>query len=88
MKPQTKQLKTISDKNNVTWFNGLVSPEDREKLHRHRGAVVWFTGLSASGKSTIAHIVEKRLYEQGCSTAVAVEHVLNLIKQHNIIQKK
>jgi len=57
-------------KNNVTWFNGYVNREDREKAHGHKGAVVWFTGLSASGKSTIAHIVEKQLHERGCSTYV------------------
>ena len=57
-------------KNNVTWFNGYVSREDREKAHDHKGAVLWFTGLSASGKSTIAHIVEKQLHERGCSTYV------------------
>ncbi len=57
-------------KNNITWFNGYVSREDREKAHDHKGAVIWFTGLSASGKSTIAHIVEKQLHERGCSTYV------------------
>ena len=57
-------------KNNVTWFNGYVNREDREKAHGHKGAVIWFTGLSASGKSTIAHIVEKQLHEKGCSTYV------------------
>ncbi|MDY6854713.1 MAG: adenylyl-sulfate kinase [Thermodesulfobacteriota bacterium] len=57
-------------KNNVTWFNGYVSREDRERLHNHKGAVIWFTGLSASGKSTIAHLVEKKLHERGCSTYV------------------
>ncbi|MGD8381873.1 MAG: adenylyl-sulfate kinase [Syntrophobacterales bacterium] len=57
-------------KNNVTWFNGYVSREDREKAHGHKGAVIWFTGLSASGKSTIAHIVEKQLHKRGCSTYV------------------
>lgn len=57
-------------KNNLTWFNGLVSREDREKLHGHRGAVVWFTGLSASGKSTIAHHLEKQLHKMGSSTYV------------------
>jgi adenylylsulfate kinase len=56
--------------NNVTWFNGYVSREDREKAHGHKGAVIWFTGLSASGKSTIAHIVEKQLHKRGCSTYV------------------
>ncbi|VBB43194.1 Adenylyl-sulfate kinase [uncultured Desulfatiglans sp.] len=61
---------TIGEKNNVTWFKGLVSREDRERLHRHRGAVVWFTGLSASGKSTIAHRLEQVLHRMGCSTYV------------------
>ena len=62
--------KEIKQNNNTTWFNGLVTREDREKLHKHKGAVIWFTGLSASGKSTIAHHLEKRLYELGCSTYV------------------
>jgi adenylylsulfate kinase len=56
--------------NNVTWFNGYVDRKDREKAHGHKGAVIWFTGLSASGKSTIAHIVEKQLHKRGCSTYV------------------
>ena len=57
-------------KNNVTWFNGYLSREDRERLHGHKGAVIWFTGLSASGKSTIARHLEKMLYNKGCSTYV------------------
>ena len=57
-------------KNNVSWFDGYLSREDREKLHGHKGAVIWFTGLSASGKSTIAHLVEKELHRRGCSTYV------------------
>lgn len=56
--------------NNCTWFNGFVTCQDRERLHGHRGAVVWFTGLSASGKSTIAHHLEKLLHDKGCSTYV------------------
>ena len=62
--------KAIKRSSNTTWFNGFVTREDREKLHKHKGAVVWFTGLSASGKSTIAHHLEKLLYEKGCSTYV------------------
>ena len=60
----------VAKKNNVTWFNGFVTREHREKVHGHKGAVVWFTGLSASGKSTIAHLVEKELHKKGCSTYV------------------
>jgi adenylylsulfate kinase len=58
----------VAKKNNVTWFNGYVTRKDREKVHGHKGAVIWFTGLSASGKSTIAHLVEKELHKKGCST--------------------
>ena len=60
----------ISNNNNVTWFNGYVGRQDREKLHGHKGAVIWFTGLSASGKSTIAHMAEKELHRRGASTYV------------------
>ncbi|MGD2272917.1 MAG: adenylyl-sulfate kinase [Desulfobacterales bacterium] len=56
--------------NNITWHNGSVSREDRERLHKHKGAVVWFTGFSASGKSTIAHHLEKMLHQAKCSTYV------------------
>jgi adenylylsulfate kinase len=57
-------------RNNLTWYNGYVTREDRENLHGHKGAVIWFTGLSAAGKSTIAHLVEKELHRRGCSTYV------------------
>jgi adenylylsulfate kinase len=63
-------MKKKSKNNNITWFNSYVSREDREKLHGHKGALIWFTGLSASGKSTIAHMVEKELHRRGCSTYV------------------
>lgn len=56
--------------NNITWFDGYITREHRERLHGHKGAAVWFTGLSASGKSTIAQHLEKILYEKGCSTYV------------------
>ena len=35
------------EKNNVTWFNGYLTREDREKLHGHKGAVIWLTGIIA-----------------------------------------
>ena len=59
-----------ADNNNITWFKSLVPRKDRERLHGHRGAVFWFTWLSASGKSTIAHFVERELHNIGCSTYV------------------
>ena len=63
-------MNDLGEKNNVTWFNGYLTREDREKLHGHKGVVIWFTGLSASGKSTIARHLEKQLYNMGCSTYV------------------
>lgn len=57
-------------KENIFKCKGEVSLRDRESLHGHRGAAVWFTGLSASGKSTCAHRLEKILYDMGCSTYV------------------
>jgi adenylylsulfate kinase len=68
--PSTHDLSPDVNPNNVTWFDGFVTKEDREHLHGHKGAAIWFTGLSASGKSTIAHHLEKLLYDTNCSTYV------------------
>lgn len=50
---------------NTTWHEGHVARADREKLLKQKGATIWFTGLSGSGKSTIAFTVEHALVEQG-----------------------
>jgi adenylylsulfate kinase len=49
---------------NITWHEGSVSREEREKLLNQKGVTVWMTGLSASGKSTIACILEQMLLHQ------------------------
>ena len=46
---------------NVVWHHGLVRTEERERALGHRGATVWLTGLSGSGKSTVANLVEQAL---------------------------
>ncbi|PJC76561.1 MAG: adenylyl-sulfate kinase, partial [Syntrophobacterales bacterium CG_4_8_14_3_um_filter_49_14] len=56
--------------NNVVWHNASVSRQDRESLNRHKSVIVWFTGLSNSGKSTVAHAVEEQLHAMGCRTYV------------------
>jgi adenylylsulfate kinase len=74
----------------VYWHEHTISREDREKLNRNKGCVVWFTGLSASGKSTIANLLDCQLYEMGLHSAVLdgdnVRHTLNagpnLLKHH------
>jgi adenylylsulfate kinase len=49
---------------NLTWHSGTVPRADRERLLGQKGVTVWFTGLSASGKSTIACLVEQMLIER------------------------
>src|SRR6059058_3887295 len=49
---------------NVTWHEGSVSRQEREQLLNQKGVTVWMTGLSASGKSTIACILEQMLLHQ------------------------
>ena len=48
---------------NIVWSDGYVSREQFEKKNGHKGCVLWFTGLSGSGKSTIATALEQLLFE-------------------------
>ncbi|MFQ5585417.1 MAG: adenylyl-sulfate kinase [Thermodesulfobacteriota bacterium] len=50
---------------NITWHHGKVTKEDRKRLIKQRGVVIWLTGLSGSGKSTIAVDLEHALLENG-----------------------
>lgn len=56
---------TNSKSENVRWHAGHVSREDRRRVLRQSGCTIWFTGLPASGKSTVAFAVERRLIEAG-----------------------
>ena len=58
-----KENDSVSD--DVVWHNTTVTPQDRIKLKQQRPAVLWFTGLSGSGKSTIANAVESKLLSLG-----------------------
>jgi bifunctional enzyme CysN/CysC len=66
---------------NVHWQALEVTKASRAELMRHQAAVVWFTGLSGAGKSTIANLVEKRLLALGVHTYLLdgdnVRHGLN-----------
>jgi adenylylsulfate kinase len=50
---------------NVHWHHGDITRQDRARLIKQRGATLWFTGLSGSGKSTVAVALEQALYELG-----------------------
>ena len=52
----------------VVWEQGTISRAMREDLNGHRAAVLWLTGLSGSGKSTVSRLLEQRLYHMGCHT--------------------
>jgi len=66
---------------NITWHHPIITGEDRERLLRQKGVTLWFTGLSRSGKSTLATEVERRLHARGYITFVLdgdnIRHGLN-----------
>lgn len=55
---------------NVRWHQASITRQSRAALNGHKSVVLWFTGLSGAGKSTIAHAVEEKLYHMGCRTFV------------------
>jgi adenylylsulfate kinase len=66
---------------NITWHEHHVSTAERRALNKHKAAVLWFTGLSACGKSTVANTVDHLLYSRGIRSFVLdgdnVRHGLN-----------
>ena len=66
---------------NITWHEGQVARSDRERMLGQRGATIWLTGLSGSGKSTIAVAAEKAIHERGRLTYILdgdnIRHGLN-----------
>ncbi|MBL9161115.1 MAG: adenylyl-sulfate kinase [Planctomycetaceae bacterium] len=69
----------------VVWHDHSVARADRERQNGHRGCVVWFTGLSGCGKSTVANVVDRQLFERGVRTYLLdgdnVRHGLNATPQ-------
>jgi bifunctional enzyme CysN/CysC len=61
-----KQIKS----ENIFWNESDITAERRAARNGHRGAVVWLTGLSGAGKSTIAHTLEKELFQRSMHTYV------------------
>lgn len=72
---------TSSSDPQVVWHDAAVGRTEREAAKGHRGCVVWFTGLSGSGKSTVANAVDQLLHKKGIHSYVLdgdnVRHGLN-----------
>ncbi|MCX8012002.1 MAG: adenylyl-sulfate kinase [Desulfobacterota bacterium] len=66
---------------NIRWHQGAITRSDRERLNGHKSFTIWFTGLPASGKSTLAVHLEEVLYECGFHTYILdgdnIRHGLN-----------
>lgn len=73
--------RTVAKSKNIFWTEGKITRRQRAILTGHRGAVVWLTGLSGAGKSTIAQSLERDLFHRGMHTYVLdgdnIRHGLN-----------
>lgn len=71
----------VEKSTNIKWHEGAVTTQQKEELLGQRGCVVWFTGLSGSGKSTVACTLEHALHDLGRATCLLdgdnVRHGLN-----------
>lgn len=54
----------------AVWMAANIGRVEHEARHRHRAAVLWFTGLPRSGKSTLSRALERQLFAAGCRTAL------------------
>lgn len=71
----------MTNDTNVHWHEHSVSRAEREGLNGHKGCVIWFTGFSACGKSTVSNLVDHKLHSRGLRSFVLdgdnVRHGLN-----------
>ena len=65
-----KRWGSKGESQNLFTQTGSISRAERERLNRHRGLVIWFTGLSGAGKSTLANALESELHRQGRHTYI------------------
>jgi bifunctional enzyme CysN/CysC len=73
--------RTVTKSKNIFWTEGKITARAREIRSGHRGAVIWLTGLSGAGKSTIAQALERELFQRAMHTYVLdgdnIRHGLN-----------
>ncbi|MCS7048424.1 MAG: adenylyl-sulfate kinase, partial [Verrucomicrobiae bacterium] len=68
--PDRREILSGIKSTNIFWTRGEITREDRERRNRHKGGVIWLTGLSGAGKSTIATELERELFHMGVHTYV------------------
>jgi len=68
--PDRRQVLSGIKSQNISWTKGKVTRDERETRNTHKGAVIWLTGLSGAGKSTIAAELERELFAMGLHTYV------------------
>ena len=73
---------------NLTKHNFTVSREQREIMGGHKGKVIWFTGLSGSGKSTVANALEDVLHKRGLKTYILDGDNVDLMEVHETIEEQ
>jgi adenylylsulfate kinase len=59
---------TMTESTNIVWHESEVTKENRQEVNGHRSAILWFTGLSGSGKSTVSVALETALHAKGIHT--------------------
>jgi bifunctional enzyme CysN/CysC len=73
--------RTVTKSKNIFWTEGKITARARAMRSGHRGAVIWLTGLSGAGKSTIAQALERELFQRAMHTYVLdgdnIRHGLN-----------
>jgi len=68
--PDRRQVMSGVKSQNIFWSAGKVTREAREQRNRHKGAIIWLTGLSGAGKSTVAAELERELFQMGLHTYI------------------
>jgi bifunctional enzyme CysN/CysC len=68
--PDRRQVLSGVKSQNIFWSAGKITREIREQRNRHKGAILWLTGLSGAGKSTVATELERELFAMGLHTYI------------------
>ena len=68
--PDRRQILSGVKSQNIFWSTGKITREAREQRNRHKGAIIWLTGLSGAGKSTVATELERELFQMGLHTYI------------------